>query len=297
MFDNLLTRCNATRIVTYVTQWHTCTCLRQRHWARWLTSWASPGRRTVVFAGLAAIVMVIAVVQLVSFLRRPLLSDHFSQPDGLITNEFAYYNPHNPAARVSPIWIATSGSLFVRDHAGWTGIPDQRSPGPLSAGATDSSVFRIVTRRAGFQNAAVSFSLFVQRFAVPPAGTDPRWQGVHVFLRYQSPDLLYVVSVDRRDGVIVIKKKVPGGPSAGGTYYTLAMVHGTAVAGRWVQIKASAVNSGANVDLKVWVDGHLRLQAVDSGVGDVAPITQAGRVGLRGDYTEFLFRAFTVTSS
>jgi hypothetical protein len=38
--------------------------------------------------------MVIAVVQLVSFLRRPLLSDHFSQPDGLITNEFAYYNPH-----------------------------------------------------------------------------------------------------------------------------------------------------------------------------------------------------------
>ncbi len=32
MLDNLLTRCNVTRIVTYVTQWHTCTCLRQRHW-------------------------------------------------------------------------------------------------------------------------------------------------------------------------------------------------------------------------------------------------------------------------
>ena len=32
MFDNLLTRCNVTRMVTYVTQWHTCACLRQRHW-------------------------------------------------------------------------------------------------------------------------------------------------------------------------------------------------------------------------------------------------------------------------
>src|SRR5208283_4967044 len=31
ILDNLLTRCNVTRIVTYVTQWHTCTCLRQRH--------------------------------------------------------------------------------------------------------------------------------------------------------------------------------------------------------------------------------------------------------------------------
>ncbi len=26
------TRCNVTCMVTYVTQWHTCTCLRQRHW-------------------------------------------------------------------------------------------------------------------------------------------------------------------------------------------------------------------------------------------------------------------------
>jgi hypothetical protein len=239
----------------------------------------------------------IAVIQFVSFLRRPLLYDGFGQPNGLITNEFAYYNPHDPAARVSPIWIATSGSLFARDHAGWTGVPDRRSPGPRSAGATDSSVFRVVTKQAGFQNVTVSFSLFVQGFAASSAGTALSWQGVHVFLRYQSPDLLYVISVDRRDGVMVIKKKVPGGTSAGGTYYPLAMVHGAAVAGRWVQIKASAVNRGADVDLKVWVDGQLRLQAVDSGSGDVAPITQPGRVGLRGDYTEFMFGAFTVIRS
>jgi len=240
---------------------------------------------------------VVAAVGLISFLGRPLLSDSFDRPDGLITNEFAYYNPGNPAARTSSVWIATSGSLFVRDHAGWTGIPDRGAPGPQSAKVTDSSVFRIVSRRADFQNTAVSFSLLVQRFDSPQGGSDITWQGVHVFLRYQSPELLYVVSVDRRDGVIVIKKKVPGGVSAGGTYYTLAMIHGTPVVGRWDQIKASAVNSGANVELKVWVNGKLRLQAVDSGAGDAAPITQPGRVGLRGDYTEFMFKDFTVTSS
>jgi hypothetical protein len=250
-------------------------------------------RCRVLIAGLAAIIAIIIVAELVSSSGGPLLSDDFGQPDGLITNEFAYYNPHDPAARVSRTWIATSGSLFARDHAGWTGVPDRMSPGPLSAGATDSSVFRIITRRAGFGDAAVSFSLFVRRFV--PAQTS--WQGVHVFLRYQNPELLYVISVDRRDGVVVIKKKVPGGPSAGGTYYPLATIHGTAIAGRWTQIKASAVNSGADVDLKVWIDGRFRLRAVDDGVGDVAPITQPGRVGLRGDYTDFMFRAFTVTSS
>jgi hypothetical protein len=250
-------------------------------------------RRRLIIAGIAAVIAIITVAELVSFRRQPLLSDDFGQPDGLITNEFAYHNPHDPAARISPVWIATSGSLFARDHAGWTGVPDRAAPGPLSAGATDSSVFRVITRQAGFQDVTVSFSLFVQRFLPAPTS----WQGVHVFLRYVNPDLLYVISVDRRDGVVVIKKKVPGGPSAGGTYYPLATAHGTAIAGRWTQVTASAVNSGADVDLKVWVDGRFRLQAVDGGAGGVAPITQPGRVGLRGDYTDFMFRGFAVTSS
>jgi hypothetical protein len=33
VLDNLLTRCNVMHMVTYVTRWHICTCLRQRHWA------------------------------------------------------------------------------------------------------------------------------------------------------------------------------------------------------------------------------------------------------------------------
>jgi hypothetical protein len=180
-------------------------------------------------------------------------------------------------------------------------VPDTGTPGPRSLHVNDSAVFRVVTKNDNFQNVSVSFSLFVQRFMPGTPGqasTMPSFQGVHAFLRYQSPDLLYVVSVDRRDGIIAIKKKVPGGPSAGGTYYTLAQAHGKAAVRRREQVTASAVNNGeGGVDLKVWLDGRLRLSAVDNGVGDTPPITHAGRVGLRGDYAEFLFDNFTVRSA
>jgi hypothetical protein len=175
-------------------------------------------------------------------------------------------------------------------------VPDRGQTGPRSASATDSSVFRAVTRRADFQNVTVSFGLLVQRFLSAQAGLTPGWLGVHVFLRYQSPSRLYVVSVDRSDGVIVIKKKVPGGPVDGGTYYTLATTQSSSVSGRWEQVRVSVVNNGAEgVAIRLWLDGSLRLQATDNGVGDVPPITQPGRVGLRGDYTEFEFKHFTVS--
>jgi hypothetical protein len=265
--------------------------------ARWLRM--TGRRRAAVALGACAAAAVIAIgaYEYVSLSSRPLLSDQFSQPDGLITNEFAYYNPHSAAARTSPVWIATSGSLFARDHAGWTGVPDVGTPGPASSPVTDSSVFRVVTRRSDFQNVAVSFGLNVQRFGRTPAGSDLSWQGVHVFLRYQSQDLLYVVSVDRRDGRVVIKKKVPGGPSNGGAYYTLGIADEHAVSGRWEQVRVSVTNSGANVVLRAWLDGKQVLTATDDGVGDAAPITQPGRVGLRGDYTEFMFRSFTISGS
>lgn len=241
-----------------------------------------------------AVVVVAAVIVVIVRQHEPLLVDDFSGPNGLVTNEFAYFNPGNRAAVRSATWIVTSGSLFVRDHAGWSGVPDRGLPGPRSATITDSSVFRAVTRRDDFQNVAVSFGLLVQRFMPAATGTAPGWQGVHIFLRYQSPALLYVVSVDRVDGVIVIKKKVPDGPIAGGTYYTLATMKGSSVVGRWEQVRVSVVNQGAGVEIMLWLNGRLRLQAVDNGAGDLPPITQPGRVGIRGDFTEFQFNNFTV---
>jgi len=239
-----------------------------------------------------AAILAIAVQQVIAMINRPLLADNFDRPNGLITNEFAYFNSHNRAALRSPTWIVTSGSLFAQDQAAWTGVPDRGDPGPRSANVNDSSVFRVVTKRTDFQDVTVSFSLLVQRYLTVQGS--PGFQGVHIFMRYQSPDLLYVLSVDRRDGVIVIKKKVPGGTTAGGTYYTLASVQGRAVTGRWQQVRASAVNTGEGVELQVWLNGQLRLTARDNGVGDAPPIMQPGRVGLRGDYTEFKFDDFTV---
>jgi hypothetical protein len=261
--------------------------------------WLVRGSRRFRVLVIALLVVAAAVVaqQVIAILHRPLLLDDFNRPNGLVTNEFAYFNPHDPAAVRSPTWIATSGSLFVRDNVGWTGPLNQGAPGPRSANRTNSSVFRIVTQRANFQNVTVAFSLFVQKFGITPSGLAPGFQGVHVFLRYQSPDLLYVVSVDRRDGVLVIKKKVPGGQTAGGTYYTLATAHREAATGRWDQVRVSAVNDGAGVVLQVWLNGDLRLRAVDNGVGDVPPIAQPGRVGLRGDFTEFMFDDFTVAKA
>ena len=257
--------------------------LRIRRWITWMV---------VAFLGVGAVVLITAKR------HQPLLADDFNQPNGVITNEFAFFNPSSRAAVRSPIWLVTSGSLFAHDGSGWTGVPDVGQTGPRSASATDSSVFRAITQRADFQNVTVSFGLYVQRFLAAKSGPTPGWEGVHVFLRYQTPVSLYVVSVDRSDGVIVIKKKVPGGPapSDGGTYYTLASTPGRNVSGRWEQVRVSVVNSGTeSVNIRLWMNGKLRLQATDDGIGNVAPITQPGRVGLRGDYTEFEFSHFTVS--
>jgi hypothetical protein len=271
---------------------------RARRSSRHPGQWQIAGRRVHRGRGIALIVtaaalLAVVVWQVVVFVNKPLLADNFSRPDGLITNEFAAYNPHDAAAVRSGTWLVTSGSLFARGNSGWTGVPNRGTPGPHSDGINDSVVFRAVTQRNDFLNVSVSFSLLVKRFM--PVQNGMTWLGVHVFLRYQNPDLLYVVSVDRQDGVITVKKKVPGGPSAGGTYYTLAQVHGTPTVGRWEQITASAVDNGeGGVAIEVSVNGRPRLSAVDNGVGDVPPITGPGRVGLRGDYTEFLFDNFTV---
>src|SRR5438552_2313443 len=44
--------------------------------------------------------------------RGVLWQDRFDGPDGLITNEYAYWNFADPAAARSPGWDVTSGSLF-----------------------------------------------------------------------------------------------------------------------------------------------------------------------------------------
>lgn len=227
---------------------------------------------------------------------RVLFHTGFRGPDGLITNEFAHWNPARAEAVASTAWEMTSGSLFRRDGTAWSGLPDDRTPNARSSDGTHSAVFRLVTRRRGFGDVAVSFRL--RNDGLSSTGETPpvAWDGVHVFLRYQSQYELYYASVNRRDDRVVIKKKCRGGPSNGGTYYPLAASASRPVPyRRWQTVRATVRTlADRSVAITLAADGHRVAAAVDRGVG-CAAITHPGGVGIRGDNADFRFDDFSVT--
>jgi hypothetical protein len=219
-----------------------------------------------------------------------LLDDRFGGRDGLITNEYA--SEHPGTGTPSPTWLVTSGSLFRRGGVGWSGAPDTAAPGPTSASGTNSDVFRMVTRRDDFGNVRVRVEFQVVRF--DNRGPRDAFDGLHVFLRYTSPQSLLVVSVCRRDNVAAVKKKVEGGSTNGGTYYTLAQAGSGCAVGQWHTADVDVRDVGDGVQVDVSVDGRHVLTATDAGTGG-PPMQGKGRVGIRADYVEFLLRRFTVS--
>ena len=228
-----------------------------------------------------------------------LLIDDFRQrPEGLITNEYAFHHPTDPAARKDAIWELTSGSFFERHLSGFTGVPDHLSPNALSTNGNNSAVFRARTHRADFTDVIVSFDLrnmgFFTTTGVPPHAYD----GVHVWLRYVSEYELYAVTVNRRDNIVVIKKKMPGGRSNGGTYYELGSAPYTARINAPVHVAASIqTQHDASVILRLTIDDKTVLRVRDDGRIGSPPILGRGRVGLRGDNCEFYVRNFRVTAN
>jgi hypothetical protein len=226
-----------------------------------------------------------------------LLTDRFDQPNGLITNEYAYWKPQAGSAKRSATWNMTSGSLFVKDRAAWTGAPDDREPNADSSRGNNSAIFRLTTRSKGFGDVRVGFRLYQNGLVSTPSTPSAAWDGVHIFLRYQSRERLYYASVNRRDGHVVIKKKCGGGPSNGGTYYALAEKSGYPIpTGSWQNVTASVQNVPGGVALKLYREGAEVLAVTDSGTG-CTPIMSAGATGVRGDNDHFLFDDFTVTRS
>ena len=223
------------------------------------------------------------------------MNDAFSLPDGLITNEYAFFDAGNPTSRLSPTWQLDSGSLFALGGTGWTGTPDDVEPNAFSTNGNDSAIFRLVTKRSDFGDVSVSFRL--NNGGLTQTGSTPAvdWDGVHVFLRYQSQTSLYYASINRRDNTAVIKKKVTGGPDNGGTYYDLTSYVSHAVPyGAWQDITATVrTNADGSVTIRLLAGGQLVVQATDTGIGG-PPITHAGRVGLRGDNCNFRFDDFRV---
>jgi hypothetical protein len=228
-----------------------------------------------------------------------LFQPDFSQA-GLVTNEFAYWNPGSPLRVSSPDWEMTSGSLFARNGNGYSGTIDAGAPDAKSEINTGSAIFRLNTRDFTFGDVRVSMKLNVTRFGSTTRTPAVDWDGVHIFLRYQSQYSLYYASVARRDGHVVIKKKCPGGPSNNGTYYTLA---GSEVSRQalplrsWQDVGATIrTNSAGNVTITLLRDGEVVSTGTDAGVG-CARITAPGASGIRGDNAEFDFAGFTVAAT
>lgn len=251
--------------------------------------------RTVLMAVLVAVlVAAFAVVAGVGALGalgargsdfRPALSGQ----DRLITNEYAHWNPHAPDARRSRDWDVTSGSLFVRSGVGWTGVPDAATPGATSSAGTGSSVFRMNSFRRDIGDAVITLRIRNLRLLErggrePPAPTD----GIHLFLRWQSPAELYVASLNRRDDLVVVKKKLHGGDENGGTYYTLAQAPYRPPGSAWQSFTVRITSQASTVAIAVDQGGHRLLRAVDDG-DHGPPILRPGAIGLRGDNCEFEF--------
>lgn len=240
----------------------------------------SAARARVLLAGVAAVSLLAA-------------SDSLAPPR-LVTNEFAYRHPDAVVAAQDSSWIVTSGSLFERDGVYWTGPPDAERPDAYSQTGTDSAVFRAVTRRQDYQDVRVSFQLRVNELVRTARTPGAPWDGVHILLRYQGEAELYAVSISRRDGTVAIKKKVAVGPSNGGTYYTLVAGWAPFPLDSWQAVTADSLTSPGGVRMTVSLGGAVLLEAFDDGSIGGDPLRAAGRVGLRGDNSEFEFRAFTV---
>lgn len=225
-----------------------------------------------------------------------LFSDLFDGANGLITNEYAYWNPAATDAKRSADWEMTSGSLFRKDNMGWTGDPDSgTAPNKDSSNANNSCVFRLTSKRKDFGDVKVSFSYVLNAFKAGAATPAVDWDGGHVFLRYQSQYHLYYVSFLRRDEKCVIKKKVPGGTSNSGTYYDIS----TYVAFPWTlndlkRVETTAKNlPDGTVELALYVNGSLVVKAIDTNKGGPA-ITAPGMTGIRGDNANLQFDNFKV---
>ena len=245
---------------------------------------------------------VVAVAALVLAMAWPPSSRQFTEPyiplltgpDGLMTNEFAHFNPDKPGARFSRDWDVTSGSLFIRHGVGWSGVPDARSPNAGSTNGTGSSVFRMTTRRHDFQDFTVSLQVRNLGLISDGRSAPSEIDGIHVFLRWHSPNDLYAVSVNRRDDQVVVKKKSPRTPAGEGEYETLGHTKLPVAYGTWQAFSIRIRDSGrSRVVFTVGHGSRQILSAADSGAKSPV-IPDEGAVGLRADNCNFEVKDFQV---
>ena len=124
-------------------------------------------------------------------------------------------------------------------------------------------------------------------------GTVHPHDGITIFLRYQDPDSLYAVSVNRRDHRVNITRKHRPGTGDDVDEYVrlegLTMPDHTPVYDRPQRVTASAVNTPeGHVRISLFIDGELVHAATDDGTSVAGtPLLDGERIGLRTDNMEF----------
>lgn len=189
------------------------------------------------------------------------------------------------------------GELPADDR--WRIAYSRSSPRDTDDGFRPQNLFRLVTRgSAGDVRAETTF--VVRRTNLTATPSRNASNGVFLFLRYVDGDHLYVAGI-RVDGQAAIKKK-------NGGYRTLALrplyqgspgawsANGNAnliPEGTPITIAAEARNVGGGaVQIRLFVDGALAVEAVDDGRG--GPPYGEGRSGLRTDFMDVEFSGFSM---
>lgn len=216
-----------------------------------------------------------------------LLTDRFDPPDRLLTNEYARWNPSAGDAVLDDRWMATAGSLLVRDGRGWSGPPDTGTPDARSTVASGSSTLRVQSRREDLGDVTVSLTFRLNAFA--STGVPHDWDGLHLLVRHHGEEELYAVSLARRDGRVDIKRKLPGGDVNGGTYATLADIPRPPLA-LGVDHQARVVvrnRPSESVEITLELDGEPVTTVVDHGDDGGRALTNPGALGIRADNLDF----------
>lgn len=236
--------------------------------------------------------------------------------DKLITNEYATYNQADPQSALSDEWELSSGSLFAKEGAFWTGEPDTcDAPNAISTNCTNSDIFRANTKKqfTGDTHVKISIKQLKDIHNKNCSSDDTCWHGAHLWLRFQNQYNLYYASLNRADGQVVIKRKVPCGDDNDGTYFTLGEARYDFVPMQWNQYKASIrTNSDQSVTITV-TDSQDRIivSAQDHGgtnpnwtktcqvdgkysSAQYPPIHEPGNIGVRGDFSNFMFKDLVV---
>jgi hypothetical protein len=239
-----------------------------------VTAWVAVG------CAIAALVVGLTVTADVDHERPLLFQDLFDGPDGIITNHYAYFAPPYEDVPRSPAWEVESGCALRDGNRLWSGAVDGVEPNKDCSNGAGADVFRMWTKRADFGDVAVSFGLRNEGYA--PVGES--WDGVKLYLRRQDGDNFYTAEANRREGNVIVQRKCDG-------RYTLLDGTRSAVTPafehEWDEVGGTVVNlPDDEVRIQVVRQGEVVLEAIDpAGTCDV--LREPGRIGIRGDRTEF----------